>query len=446
MSLIPVARRFHTPALAVLAGLLFILGIGASFYTYITIDSAGRTHILDRAHTIAQMLPADSLSALTGTESDIENPVYLDLKTLLADVRSVNSDVRFIYLIGSLPDDTLFFYVDSEESHSEDYSPPGQTYEEAPQEMHDVFKDGVGRSDGPTQDRWGMWISAYAPVYGPDGEVLALLGLDLPAETFIGDALAYAALPFLVSLLLIALIMSVHYIRRKEEVALEQKAEFLSIASHEIRTPLTGVRWALEDMLSSNTPLEAETRSSLTQVHDVATRLIERVNNLLDVTKLEQQGKVTTSPVRMRPFIEDIVKNFALAAQQKKVSVVVEETVPASLELQIDEDVMRHVFFNLLSNAIKYTKEGSVVRVTYEATATSHHFSVTDEGEGIPVEGERDIFAGYYRSKNHEHRGIEGTGLGLYLVQKALQLVGGSVSVTNKETGGASFTVTLPKK
>lgn len=445
MSLTPTKQRFRTPILLALAALLFASGIGASVYTYLAIDSAGRTHILDRAHTMVEMLPKGVVTSLAGTEEDVGTPVYEDLKSLLARVRSVNSDVRFIYLIGSKPDDTLFFFVDSEEASSEDYSPPGQTYDEAPWQMYAVFEDGVGRSDGPTQDRWGVWISAYAPVYGEQGEVIALLGIDLPAETFIGDAVAYAALPFLVSLLLVALLLAVHHVRRREEVALEQKAEFLSIASHEIRTPLTGVRWALEDMLSSGAVLTPETRSSLTEVHDVATRLIERVNNLLDVTKLEQQRKARREQVRMRPFIDDIAKSFALAAQQKHVTVVVEDSISEELELFIDEDIMRHVFFNLLSNAIKYTKEGTSVRVAYEQKGTKHVFSVSDEGEGIPEQEQRNIFAGYYRAKTHEHAGIEGTGLGLYLVEKALALVGGTVAIENKQTGGARFLVTLPK-
>jgi len=446
MSFLPNTGRIQANVLFTLSSLLLVFGVVVSIYTYYAIDSAGRTHILDRAHTMVEMLPKGATDVLSGNETDIGTPAYEDLKVLLSRVRSVNSDVRFIYLVGSAPDDTLFFFVDSEDPNSKDYSPPGQVYEEASPRMYAVFRDGVGRADGPTQDRWGVWISAYAPIYNEHGEVLALLGIDLPAKTFIGDAVAYAALPFLVSLLIVMLLLTVHHVRRKEEAALEQKAEFLSIASHEIRTPLTGVRWALEDMLSSGAVLAPETRSSLARVHDVATRLIQRVNNLLDVTKLEQQRKAKREQVRMRPFIDDIVKSFALAAQQKHVTVVVEDSISEELELFIDEDIMRHVFFNLLSNAIKYTKEGTSVRVAYEQKGTKHVFSVSDEGEGIPEQEQRNIFAGYYRAKTHEHAGIEGTGLGLYLVQKALALVGGTVTIENKQTGGARFLVTLPKK
>lgn len=439
MRLTPGTRKLHSRVFAIVAGVVFVLGVVSSAYTYTAIDVAGREHILDRTRALAEMLPKEELRQLVGTEADVENPAYISLKQLLTNVRGVNSDVRFIYLIGNREE--LFFYLDSEDPSSEDYSPPGQIYPEAPWQMREVFKDGVARSDGPTQDRWGVWISAYAPIY-IDGRVAAILGIDLPAETFIGNAVAYAALPLLISLLIIVLLLVAQRVRAREEEALEQRAEFLSIASHEIRTPLTGVRWALEDLISS----KEISRDSLIQIHDVATRLVERVNNLLDVTRLEQRGIVKKGDVLMRALIEDVARSFTLSASQKKVSIVIEESVPAQLTLYTDENLMRHVFFNLISNGVKYTREGSEVRVSYERVGDSHAFSVEDQGVGIPEHDRKDIFRGYHRAQTHEHAGIEGTGLGLYLVEKAVRMAGGKVALTDGAQGGARFTITLPRQ
>lgn len=442
MTLLPGKRRVQTGALLALAGALLVLGLVSSLFTYTSIDGAGRQHIVNRAYTVREMLPKEQLAALTGSEQDLSSPEYLELKETLTRVRGVNSDVRFVYLVGRTPADEVFFYVDSEDPASPDYSPPGQVYEEAPWQMHAVFDDGQGRSDGPTQDRWGVWISAYAPVYGASGEIVALLGMDLPAQAFIIDALTYATLPLLAALLVVALILFVHTLRRKEEYALAQKAEFLSIASHEIRTPLTGVRWALEDLLSSDPAVVGETKTTLTQVHDVATRLIERVNNLLDVTKLEQQGRVQKEVVVMRPFLEQVIQSFVLSAKQKNVQILLDASLPADLSLQIDQDVMRHVFFNLVSNAVKYTKEGTEVHVGYEKGVHTHVFSVSDQGSGIPVEEQERVFEGYHRTGTRSQ--IEGTGLGLYLVRKAVTLAGGKVAIDQSVTKGTRFLVTLP--
>lgn len=441
MNWLPKKKGLSSRTYGVLAVLVFVLGVASSLFTYFAIDSAGREHILNRAYTMAEMLPPDSVPQLSGTEEDLSNPSYQSLKSLLMRVRSVNSDVRFIYLVGRDQTDELFFYVDSEDADSADYSPPGQVYEEAPWQMLAVFEDGVGRSDGPTPDRWGVWISGYAPIYDSQGQVAALLGIDLPAHAFVMDTLTYAALPLLVSLFIVALLLAALLVRRREMRALEQKAEFLSIASHEIRTPLTGIRWALEDVLSGNAG-SPESRSTLSKVHDVAVSLIERINNLLDVTKLEQRGKVTHVEAQMRPFLEEIVKDFTLAARQKDVAIVIDESVSTDLSLQIDEDIMRHVFFNLLSNAVKYTKEGTTVTISYKE-AEGHAFSVTDQGSGIPPEEQEQIWSGYHRAGDTSH--IEGTGLGLYLVDKAVCLVGGTITLTSEVGKGSRFTVTLPR-
>lgn len=438
MALIPGKKKLRARTYTLLALIVLSLGLVSSVFTYLTIDEAGRDNILDRARSMAELLPKEDVGALTGTEADLANPSYVKLKSLLANVRAANSDVRFVYLIGR--QDELFFYADSEDPTSEDYSPPGQTYEEAPWQMRAVFEDGIARADGPTRDRWGVWISAYAPVY-VDGAIVGLLGLDLPADAFIGDAIVYAALPLLLALLIIAFLLAAQRVRAREEAALEQRAEFLSIASHEIRTPLTGVRWALEDLISS----KEVSRDSLIQIHDVATRLVERVNNLLDVTKLEQRGVLTKTPVTMRPLIEDVVKSFALSAEQKRVRITIEPSVPDDLTITTDEGIMRHVFFNLISNAVKYTREGTEVTVSYEEVGGAHAFSVEDEGAGIPEHDRKNIFRGYHRAQTHEHRGIEGTGLGLYLVEKAVRMAGGTVALTDGARGGARFTITLPQ-
>lgn len=439
--LLPGAKPIHSRTFVLLATLVFVIGAVSSVYTYISIDRAGRENIKDRAATMAQMLPKDEMLSLKGSEEDVVDPSYQFIKTLLMDVRRVNSDVRFVYLIGQRSGE-LFFFVDSEDSESEDYSPPGQSYEEAPWQMQALFKDGVARSDGPTRDRWGVWISGYAPVYGSNGEVYALLGIDLPAEAFILNALAYAALPLLASLLIVALLLASQRVRAKEERALEQRAEFLSIASHEIRTPLTGVRWALEDVLSTDGLAPTSAKETLIKVHDVSRRLVERVNNLLDVTKLEQKGIFKKTQVSMKVLIDEVAKNFALSANQKKVTIA--QLVPNDVVVSTDENIMRHVFFNLISNAIKYTKDGTEIRITYEKTSKGHEFSVEDQGEGIPEQDRKNIFRGYHRAQTHEHAGIEGTGLGLYLVEKAIRLAGGSVSLSDAERGGSRFTVVLP--
>jgi len=309
--------------------------------------------------------------------------------------------------------------------------------------MYALFRDGESRTEGPDRDRWGLWISGYAPVRDADGRVIALLGIDLPANRFIGDALAYASLPLLASLALLALLWGYERVRRRERLLVEQKAEFLSIASHEIRTPLTGIRWAVEGLLKDELP-EAM-RSTLALVHENSLRMLARVNNLLDLNALDGRGKamLKKEPIDMRGFLAEIAATLELSAREREVSINIGPSVDAAGTITADREMLHHAFFNLLANALKYTKRGTSIEVSYARSGAAHEFRVKDGGPGIPAEEAERIFEGYHRTDGAKRSGAYGTGLGLYLARKAMTLHGGSVVLEPGE-GGATFLLTLP--
>lgn len=427
---------------------LLVLGIGASIYVYSAVDSSGRVHILDRTATIATAVSSEDIAALEGSEADLGTPTYERMKSFLMRMRAVNHDARFLYLIGEHPNGELFFYADSESAESPDYSPPGQIYHEATPAMYAFFEDGRHRTEGPDRDRWGLWISGYAPVTDEAGNVVAMLGMDLPANRFITDALAYALLPLLLVCVLIAGAAAFERVRRQQLMYVEQKAEFLSIASHEIRTPLTGIRWAVEGLLKrENPPINPKTRTVLALVHESCLALIGRVNNLLDLTKLEDGG--TTSQrietIDIPSFFEDIADSLALSSQQRDVSIVLDDSVARAGSFNADRQMMHHAFFNLLTNGIKYTRAGTAVTVQYENERGNHVFRVQDHGEGIPASEQQRIFAGYYRTEEAVRSGQFGSGLGLYLAKKAAELHGGTIRVVSDAGTGATFILSIPE-
>jgi signal transduction histidine kinase len=419
-----------------------LVGIGSSAYVYLQVDHASRLHVLDRASTIAALIPPDTLRELKGAPGDANDPAYLALKDQLSRVRNVNQDARFVYLIGrSETDGTLFFYADSEPADSEDYSPPGQTYEEATPVMHALFENGAAVTEGPDRDRWGVWMSGYAPVYGASGQVEGLLGIDLPATQYFADIAAYSLLPLLIALLFIVGLVAGQRARSRELRYVEQKAEFLSIASHEIRTPLTGIRWAIEGLMKGS-PEGSRQRQVLALVHENCLNLIARINNLLDVTKLEREDAVRLKkePLVIGPFVEDILKSLALSAEQRGIALKLDPSVLGAGLVDADQQMLHHAFFNLISNAIKYADEGTEVWISYRHDEDMHRFSVNDRGPGIRLEDQAAIFEGYHRTREAVRSGQYGTGLGLYLVKRAAELHGGTVAV---ESGPESTTFTL---
>lgn len=140
------------------------------------------SNLLLRAEMIAVMLNVDDVSDLSGNELDLEKESYGTIKSLLTEIRMLNMDTRFIYLMGLNDQQQQFFHVDSEPIVSEDYSGPGDLYLEATERDIRNHLGGIPYTDGPYIDSWGEWISAYAPIFDDEKNVVAFVGMDVTAE------------------------------------------------------------------------------------------------------------------------------------------------------------------------------------------------------------------------------------------------------------------------
>ena len=158
-------------------------------------DQAMRHDLLRQTRLMAETINLDRVKALTGTEVDLESPVYLRLKEQLAAAMKSNDKYRFIYLLGRKPSGEVFFFVDNEPAGSENESPAGQLYQEAPEAFLRIFQTGRADMEGPFTDRWGTFVSAAVPIVDPGTHSLvAVLVVDIDASNWYRDA-ALAAVP-----------------------------------------------------------------------------------------------------------------------------------------------------------------------------------------------------------------------------------------------------------
>jgi signal transduction histidine kinase len=422
---------------------IILIGIGTTFYAGSKAYRVNRDNLIARVSTIAEVIDMQNLLSLTGTENDIDTPGYENIKSLLMDIRAVNPDTRFIYING-LRNGNVFFYVDSESVESEDYSPPGQVYEEASPLMHSIF---AGEPDGfeIARDRWGLWASALVPIHNVDGTIVALVGMDVPGMRYVGDIVAYGSMPFLLSLILLIFILTIRHLVRREQRYVAQKAEFISIASHEIRAPLTAIRWATENILSRRPSLlDENTRMTASLILESSNNLISRVNNLLDMSALHvlKSKALHIKNISLYPIIEDIFQTLKLVAAARKVHLSIKD-VPVEVVVRCDQEQIRHILVNLISNALKFTETGTEVRVTYAVVNRFHEISVHDHGAGISAEDIHKIFDGYYRTDEAREE-KEGTGLGLYVARRIARMHGGDITVQPHIKKGSTFTLRLP--
>ena len=213
--------------------------------------------------------------------------------------------------------------------------------------------------------------------------------------------------------------------------------------SHEIRTPINGIMGMAELTLGDD-DLSEEHRGNIECVLMSAESLLQIVNDILDFSKVEA-GKLIVSSVPFRPrvCVEDSCKLLMARVQQKNLSLVwsCADDIPESV--MGDPGRLRQVILNLVGNAIKFTDSGSI-RVSAEVKAfdvdsVCMSFSVTDTGIGIPKEKQRLIFDAFTQADGSSTREYGGTGLGLTISCKLIELMGGTMGVESEVGRGSRF-------
>jgi CheY-like chemotaxis protein len=223
----------------------------------------------------------------------------------------------------------------------------------------------------------------------------------------------------------------------------ESGAEFLRLMSHEMRTPLNGVIGMLG--LLSRTPLDGAQTAYATAARDSAEHLLGLVNDLLDYARLEA-GKVEfdTAPVDLEALVQGVAELLSPRAHDKGLEIV--WTVdPAAPDILSDDGRLRQILFNLAGNAVKFTQAGgvhiAVVRTGGSDAQPILRFLVDDSGPGVPPEARARVFEQFGHVLPDDATRHGGTGLGLAVVDRLAQGLGGRAGVEDAPTGGARFFV-----
>lgn len=228
----------------------------------------------------------------------------------------------------------------------------------------------------------------------------------------------------------------------KERELNEMKSKFVSIASHEFRTPLSTI-------LSSISLIEQYHKAGQTdkiekhiaRARASANHMTSILNDFLSVGKLEE-GKVEIirEQVHVRELFTDIAEEIKLMLKPGQ---KIEMDCQGALQhIFTDSRMLRNILFNLLSNASKYSDPGKRIVLSCSFTPTDLLVGIQDEGIGIPEEDQRHLFERFFRASNTIN--IQGTGLGLNIVKRYLDLLNGSISFTSEYGKGSTFTIQLP--
>jgi len=223
------------------------------------------------------------------------------------------------------------------------------------------------------------------------------------------------------------------------------KNEFVSTVSHELRTPLTSIKGYIDLILDGEAgEINEIQREFLSIVKENSDRLVELINDMLDISRIES-GRIVlkVQPLDVAERIMGAVNTFRAVLDQQGRTIKVD--VPGELPKAAgDPDRVGQVLINFISNAIKYSPQGGTITVSAGADESRVRVSVTDEGIGIAPEDQGRLFTQFYRVDSSLTREIGGTGLGLSICKSIIELLGGEVGVTSEPGTGSTFWFTLP--
>lgn len=415
-----------------------------------------------------------------------DDPTYLALIEEQKRWLRINPNIHDIFTLRQLASDQIVKLVDSETDFDRDglyqgnrevRSSLGEEYKNHSPQLLEAFSGRATFNDLPVTNRWGTWVTAYAPIYDAQGKLDGVVGVDFDGSQWIGSLLwaRCSSLGFATILIgtvlgstLVTAWLNADIENRKQvaeqlrlqaatlqqanselasardaaEAANRAKSEFLANMSHEIRTPMNGIMGLTELLLK--TPLTTEQRRHLELVESSADALMTVLNDILDFSKIEANKLLLDPhPFDLRETLGNTLKLFGLRAHQRGIELVCRVAPNIPQVLVGDAGRVRQVLVNLVGNALKFTHMGeilvSVEQVSQDGDNLELRLSVRDSGIGIPADKLEAIFHPFCQADGSTTRKYGGTGLGLTICKRLVKMMGGRIWVESMQGVGSTF-------
>ena len=443
----------------------------------VAIRKAIQQRMLDIANCAAGSVNGDILKDIT--KETIGSKEYKDVYNTLAVFRD-NVELEYVYSIKEDGPGNFIFTMDLDQVTPASYG-DSVKYTEA---LASAGRGTAAVDEIPYTDKWGEFYSAYSPVFDSSGKVAGIIAVDFSADWFesqLSQQMRSTVVSYIIILilsLLVAAFLSLITVRPfvrmqgelleekvRAEIANRAKSDFLANMSHEIRTPINAVLGMNEMILREGRRAQEHTKADSKEVSDALKNiriyaadvenaghnLLAIINDILDFSKIEAgRMDLVDVPYQFSSVLNDLSNMIHFKAKDKGLDFIIDVDRQLPDDLSGDEVRVRQILTNILNNAVKYTEKGSV-SMTVRGERTDDDtiqltVSVRDTGIGIRQEDVDKLFTKFVRLELERNSTVEGTGLGLVITKRLLDMMGGNITVESEYGKGSLFTVTIPQK
>lgn len=465
--------QFRAPRKAFLIAALLVLGGGlaAEWWQQDRIERLQKL-FAGFGPTYASELKAMGHAGIT-LETPADDPRYLELIAAQKRWLAVNPIIADIYTFRADAQGRLRLIVDSEtdydhngkiEGEREQRTTIGEIYDETTPTFFAALQGKAAFESAIMQDRWGIWVSSFTPLYDAAGRVEAAVGIDYPAESWLFAIGSERASALVLTLVVVAILLTSSTLiaflraeieeRKQTQLRLEQasesafsasaaKSEFLALMSHEVRNPLTAVLGFAN--LLGDTRLDPEQRRYVGTINKAGENLIELLNDILDYTRVDS-GKLKLEHIEWNPalLVHEVMEMMTARAREKNLNLNFDNTLPGGLTLLGDPIRVRQIVLNFVGNAIKFTAKGQVtVKATWTPDAVASRgrltLDVIDTGVGIPADKIPRLFQAFTQADTSTTRHHGGSGLGLAICKRLADMMGGTIGLQSVLGTGSTF-------
>jgi signal transduction histidine kinase/ActR/RegA family two-component response regulator len=317
----------------------------------------------------------------------------------------------------------------------------GQSFppKSSPKYTRDIIKEHMGRATkGETSiaeyyfivDNNKIWFrTSFTPVFDTDGKLMYVRvdSMDISSKKIAEEKLLSA--------------------KEESERANVSKSEFLSRMSHELRTPMNAIL-GFGQLLEFDTdePLSKTQKNRVYEIQKAGKHLLELINEILDLSRIES-GFLTLSieDILLSNLIDDVLSLISPLGAKQNINII--NLIPQEPDLLVQGDFTRlkQVLLNLMSNAVKYNKPGGSITLNCQKNdAGKICISISDTGEGISQDNLKQLFQPFNRM-DAENSSVEGTGIGLTITKRLVELMNGNISVKSNPGMGSCFSIEIPE-